>query len=261
MDKFKTLTLKLKKGICIVTINRPRFHNTLNAEILTELSQAVDLIAEDETIRAVIVTGAGDKAFVAGTDIKELMAKNREEAQRFSELGNAVFLKLAHLRQPVIAAVNGFAYGSGLELALACDIRIASTNAHAGQPQVKYGIIPGMGGTQRLSRVVGLSKAKEYILTGRTIRADEALRVGLFNRVVEQEYLMTEALKMATDIINNAPLAVEHAKRTMDTGYGLPLEQALAIEGNNFGVLFLTEDQQEGMQAFIEKRRASFKRQ
>lgn len=261
MVKFHTLLLKVEKGIGLLTINRPESLNALNTEVLIELAQAADMIAQDETIRVLIITGAGDKAFAAGADIKELLAKDAREAQYFSELGNTAFSKFSQLRQPVIAAINGFALGGGLELALACDIRIASTSARVGQPQVKYGVMPGLGGTQRLSRVVGMPKAKEYILTGRMIKADEALRVGLFNRVVEQENLLDEAMAMATDIIANAPLAVENAKRTMDSGYGLSLEQALTIEENNFSFLFLTEDQQEGMRAFVEKRTASFKRQ
>ncbi|MGP6145923.1 enoyl-CoA hydratase-related protein [Jeotgalibaca sp. A122] len=261
MEKFNTLLLKVEKGIGLLTINRPQSLNTLNTEVLTELARALDSIARSEAIRVLIITGAGDKSFVAGADINEMLAKNTIEAHTFSTLGNTVFSKIADLRQPVIAAINGFALGGGLELALACDIRIASTNARVGQPEVKIGVIPGFGSTKRLSRIVGLSRAKEYIFTGRTIKADEALRVGLFNRVVEPENLLDEARLMASDIVRNAPLAVENAKRTVNTSYEMPVSDALTLEENAFSFLFSTQDQKEGMQAFIEKRAASFKRQ
>lgn len=259
MSEYKKLLLEIKNNIATLTINRPKALNALNSEVLTEIIQVTEDIDKNDEIQIVVVTGAGEKAFIAGADIKEMADKNSIEAQVFSELANTAFTKLSKLKQPVIAAVNGYALGGGLELALACDIRIASTNARVGQPEVGLGIIPGFGATQRLSRLIGVSKAKEYILTGKNIKADEALRVGLFNNVVEQKHLLDEAYKMAEQIIKNAPLAVQNAKEVIDEGYEMPLEQGIKLEENTFGLLFSTEDQKEGMNAFVEKRNADFK--
>ncbi|MDN6626894.1 MAG: enoyl-CoA hydratase-related protein [Pisciglobus halotolerans] len=242
-----------------LTINRPEALNALNSELLLEILKVAEEIKENKNIQVVIVTGAGKKAFVAGADIKEMVDKNSIESQAFSELANTAFTKLSTLKQPVIAAVNGYALGGGLELALSADIRIASTNARLGQPEVSLGIIPGFGGTQRLSRLIGKSKAKEYILTGKNIKADEALREGLFNKVVEQSDLLSEAYKMAEQIMTNAPLAVQNAKMVIDEGSEMSLEQGLKLEENTFGLLFSTQDQKEGMDAFIDKRDAEFK--
>ena len=187
MATYNTLVLEVEDGIGTLTINRPDSLNALNTEVLTEIKQAAIDIETNKNIRILIITGAGNKAFVAGADIKEMASKNAIEGHKFSELGNTAFSSIANLNQPVIAAINGYALGGGLELALACDIRIASTNAIVGQPEVGLGIIPGFGATQRLSRAIGTAKAKEYILTARNIKADEALRAGLFNKVVEPD--------------------------------------------------------------------------
>lgn len=259
MTEYNTLLLEVNSRIGLLTINRPKALNALNSELLTELNQVVEEIRTNDEIGVVIITGAGGKAFVAGADIKEMAAKNPIEGQEFSELGNTVFKSISNLKQPVIAAVNGFALGGGLELALAADIRIGTKNATVGQPEVGLGIIPGFGATQRLSRTVGLAKAKELILTARNIEADEALQIGLFNTVIEQDELMKTAKEMARQILENAPLAVQYSKAVIDEGYDMPLEQAITLEENTFGLLFSTEDQKEGMSAFLEKRDAEFK--
>lgn len=261
MSEYKTLLLEVNDGMGILTINRPNSLNALNSELLAELGQVVEAIRNNDKIGVVVLTGAGEKAFVAGADIKEMADKTALEGQKFSKLANTVFKDLSSLDQPVIAAINGYALGGGLEIALAADIRIGAKNAIVGQPEVGLGIIPGFGATQRLSRTVGLAKAKELILTGRNIDADEALRIGLFNTVVEQDELMKAATEMAGHILSNAPLAVNHAKAVIDEGYDMPLDQAITLEENTFGLLFSTDDQKEGMRAFIEKRDANFKNQ
>ncbi|WP_405076119.1 enoyl-CoA hydratase-related protein [Ligilactobacillus acidipiscis] len=258
MVNYRTILLKIKNNIATLTINRPQAMNALNTEVLQEIDQALDKISASQDVQVVVVTGAGNKAFVAGADIKEMAAKNAVQGQAFSKLGNEIFTKLSKLKQPVIAAVNGYALGGGLELALSCDIRIASTNVKVGQPEVGLGIIPGFGATQRLSRAIGPAKAKEYILTARNVKVDEALRVGLFNKVVEPEHLLEEAYKMAERIIGNAPLAVQNAKSVINEGAEISLGQAIKLEENTFGLLFATEDQKEGMQAFSKKRKAEF---
>lgn|SRR5699024_10074 len=259
MTKYNTLLLEVDNKIGILTINRPKSMNALNSELLTELEKVAEEIEKNEAIDVVILTGAGEKSFVAGADIKEMAEKTAVEGQIFSKLGNTAFKKISNLRQPVIAAVNGYALGGGLELALAADIRIGSENAVLGQPEVGLGIIPGFGATQRLSRTVGLAKSKELILTARNIKANEALEIGLLNQVVESEQLMDAAKEMADHILSNAPLGVQYAKKVIDEGYNMPLDQALTLEENTFGLLFSTEDQKEGMQAFIERRDANFK--
>lgn len=259
MTKYNTLLLEVDKRIGILTINRPKSMNALNSELLTELEQIVEEIETNKDIDVLILTGAGEKAFVAGADIKEMAEKTAIEGQTFSKLGNTVFKKISNLRQPVIAAINGYALGGGLELALAADIRIGSENAVFGQPEVGLGIIPGFGATQRLSRAIGLAKAKELILTARHINAKEATDIGLLNQVVEAEKLIDKAKEMANHMLSNAPLAVQYAKKVIDEGYDMPLNQALTLEENTFGLLFATEDQKEGMQAFIDQRDAQFK--
>lgn len=256
---YETIILDVTDGLASLTINRPNALNAINSTVLTELDRALDEINNNEAIHVVILTGAGDKAFVAGADIKEMADSTPLEAQRFSSLGNSVFTKLAHLKQPVIAAINGYALGGGLELALACDIRIGSTNAIVGLPEVGLGIFPGFGATQRLSRTIGIAKAKEYIWTARNIKADEALKVGLFNQIADPEHLMEAAQTLAQTIMKNAPIAVKQAKTVINEGYDLPLDHALTLEANTFGLLFATADQKEGMAAFVEKRKAHFK--
>lgn len=258
MTEYNTLTLEVENKIGTLTINRPKSLNALNSEVLSELEKITEDIQANQDIQVLVITGAGEKAFVAGADIKEMVDKDALEGHVFSQLGNRAFAKIAKLRQPVIAAVNGYALGGGLELALACDIRIASENAKVGQPEVGLGIIPGFGGTQRLSRIVGLAKAKELIYTGSNIDAAEGEKMGLFNKVVAPEALMDTAYEMAEKINSNAPLAIEAAKVAIDEGYDMTLEQGLAFEAQHFGLLFATKDQKAGMQAFVNKEKAEF---
>lgn len=260
MLEYNTLLLEKKNGIGRLTINRPKNLNALNKEVLEELTQVLKAIEKDEDIHVLIVTGAGEKAFVAGADIKEMKDKNAIEGRDFSTLGNAAFSQLENLRQPTIAAVNGFALGGGCELAMSCDIRIGSVNAKFGQPEVGLGITPGFGGTQRLSRLVGLAKAKELIYTAKTINANEAMSIGLLNQLVEAADLTAEAEKMAQAIMKQSPLAVEASKKAINRGYEMDLVHGLEMEAEMFGALFATEDQKEGMTAFTEKRKAAFKR-
>lgn len=259
MTEYNTLTLETVEGVATLTINRPKMLNALSFEVLSEISKALDTVEKDPEIQVLIVTGAGEKAFVAGADIKEMKEKNAIEGRDFSLLGNTVFAKLEELRQPTIAAVNGYALGGGCELALACDIRVGAENAQFGQPEVGLGIIPGFGGTQRLPRLIGVGKAKELIYTGSNVKAEEAYRIGLLNKVVGAEELMTEVNAMAAKIMKNSPLGVEGSKKAIHQGMQMSLSQALAFEVEIFGSLFATEDQKEGMSAFVEKRKADFK--
>lgn len=260
MTQFETLLLEKEEGIGTLTINRPNNLNALNTQVLEDLDKAFTEIEQDEEIQVLIVIGSGEKAFVAGADIKEMKDKDAMEGRNFSVFGNAVLSKLENLRQPTIAAVNGFALGGGCEVAMACDIRIGGTNAKFGQPEVGLGITPGFGGTQRLSRLVGLAKAKELIYTARTIDAEEAAAVGLLNKVTEPENLLEETKAMAGAILKQAPLAVEASKKAINRGYEMDIAHGLALEAELFGGLFATEDQKEGMTAFTEKRKSTFKR-
>lgn len=259
MTNYNTLKLEVEQEIAVLTINRPKALNALNTEVIIELNHALDAVEANPSIRALIVTGAGEKSFVAGADIAEMASKNAEEGRQFSKHGNDVFSKLENLSIPTIAAVNGFALGGGCELALANDIRIASDNAVFGQPEVGLGITPGFGGTQRLVRTIGLGIAKELIYTGSNIKADYALEIGLVNKVVEAGSVVDAAKLLASKIIKNAPMAVRASKRAINQGLNLDLERALSLEVEIFSGLFATEDQKEGMKAFLEKRKPSFK--
>ena len=226
---------------------------------MKELSEAIDLIDKDSTVRAVIVTGAGEKAFVAGADISEMQNKDVLEAREFSSFGNKIFSKLENLKKPVIAAVNGFALGGGCELAMACDIRIAGNRAKFGQPEVGLGIMAGFGGSQRLARLVGAGIAKEILFTGEMINAERAYEIGLVNRIVDTSEVLEEANKLAKTIASKSPLGVCFSKKAVNEGINLDLERALSLEAELFGTLFSTKDQSEGMSAFLEKREPSFK--
>lgn len=256
--EFEKIILEENNGVGYLTINQPKSLNALNSQVLNEIDQALDQVAASESIRVLVITGAGEKAFVAGADIKEMQALNAREGQAFSKLGNDVFAKLANLAQPSIAAVNGFALGGGCELALSCDMRIASENALFGQPEVGLGITPGFGGTQRLPRLVGSGIAKELILSARNVKSEEALRIGLVNRVVPLEDLKAEVDKLASKIASQGQTAVQMSKKAIDNGLEMPLANGLELEAQAFGLCFSTEDQKEGMLAFIEKRPAEF---
>jgi len=248
-----------KEGrVATVTINRPKALNALNSETLKELDTVFDDLGIDDDILAVILTGEG-KAFVAGADISEMKDLNTMEGRKFGILGNKVFRKIESLEKPVIAAVNGFALGGGCEIAMSCDIRIASTKAKFGQPEVGLGITPGFGGTQRLARFVGIGMAKQLIFTGGLIKADEALRIGLVNKVVEPEALLEEAKALANEIAAQAPIAVKLCKAAINKGMQCDIDTAISYESEVFGECFATEDQKEGMNAFIEKREKCFK--
>lgn len=255
--ELKNLLVEKNDGICTVKINNPQTLNALNAEVLEELEYAFDQINEDDEVSVVVLTGEG-KAFVAGADISYMKDLDATQAKKFGEDGARVFRKIETLKKVVIAAVNGFALGGGCELSMACDIRIASTKAKFGQPEVGLGIIPGFSGTQRLPRLVGMGKAKELIFTGGHIDAEEAYRIGLVNKVTEKENLMEETYKMADKIKSNSKVAVKYAKEAMNRGTETDIETAIAYESNIFGLCFASSDQKEGMTAFTEKRKANF---
>ena len=239
----------------LLTINRPEALNALNRAVLQELNEVLDAV-DLGTTRCLVITGAGEKAFVAGADVAEMCCMNESEARIFSETGNALFRKIETFPVPIIAAVNGYALGGGNELALSCDIRICSENAVFGQPEADLGITPGFGGTQRLARVIGsTSKAKELLFTCRNIKAEEALQIGLVSAVYPQIDLLTEAIKMADRIAGHAPIAIRNIKKAVNEGLDMPIEDAIQHEVNLFGNCFTTEDQKEGMQAFLQKRK------
>lgn len=252
---FKNVILTKENGIGYLTINRPKALNALNSATLSEICLATDEISKDDEILVVILTGAGEKSFVAGADISEMKDMNVIEGRKFGILGNKTFRAIETLEKPVIAAVNGFALGGGCELSMACDIRIASTNAKFAQPEAGLGITPGFGGTQRLARLVGMGMAKQLIYTTNIINAQEAYRIGLVNKVVALEELIPEAEKIANDIIKNAPFAVKLCKQAINRGMQVDMDTAIAFEAELFGECFSTEDQTEGMTAFIEKRK------
>lgn len=256
--ELKNLILEKEGNVGIISINRPKALNALNSETLKELDYLIDEVANDSEILAIIITGAGEKAFVAGADITEMKDLNTIEGREFGALGNKVFRKIENLNKPVIAAVNGFALGGGCELSMACDIRIASTKAKFGQPEVGLGITPGFGGTQRLARIVGMGMAKELIYTAKIVKADEALRIGLVNSIHEPEVLMEEAKKLANTIASQAPIAVRLCKDAINRGVQCDIDTALMYESEVFGICFSTEDQKEGMTAFVEKREKHF---
>ena len=249
---YQTIKYEVNEKVAKVTINRPEALNALNSTVLDELFDVFQEIDKDANVRCVIVTGEG-RSFVAGADIAEMSTLNPVEGKRFAQKGHKLMNFIEKTEKPVIAAVNGFALGGGCELAMACDIRLASSKALFGQPEVGLGITPGFGGTQRLSKIVGPGNAALLILTAQNIKADEALRIGLVQKVYEPEQLMEEAEKLAKVIAGNAPVAVMACKTLMNKGYGLDLFSGCALEAEGFGVCFGTEDQKEGMKAFLNK--------
>lgn len=255
---YQTLLVSISDRIATVTINRPDKLNALNAQCKLELKDFFTKARNDDGIGAVILTGTGEKAFVAGTDIGELTALDVETGKEFAEGGQAIFDLIQHLGKPVIAAVNGYALGGGCEMALACHIRIASENAKFGQPEVNLGIIPGYGGTQRLARVVGVGKATELILTGNQIDAQEALRIGLVSRVVPFAELLPTAANVATTILSKGQIAVRMALKAINANLEVPLSEGLRVEAALFGECCGTEDFKEGTKAFLEKRKPNF---
>ncbi|MDR1649998.1 MAG: enoyl-CoA hydratase/isomerase family protein [Synergistaceae bacterium] len=248
-----------RDAVGLITVDRPKALNALNSQVLDDLDSAFGAVDVNE-VRCVVLTGAGEKAFVAGADIAEMSAMTRAEARAYCRKGNALFHKIETFPVPVIAAVNGYALGGGCELAMACDIRLISENALFGQPETGLGITPGFGGTFRLARLVGPAKAKELIFTGAKIKAQEALALGLANAVCPPEALLEKALEMARAIASNAPIAVRAAKKAIDGTLYLDTKSAVDVEEGEFGNCFETADQREAMTAFIEKRKpAAFK--
>lgn len=245
-------------AVALVTMRRPEAMNAFNTEQLRALLAVVDELSADSAIRAVVLTGEGKRAFAAGADIAEMSTKSPSEAKAFGDLGHAVGKAIGDAPQPWIAAVNGYALGGGCEMALACDIRLASENAQLGQPEVTLGIPAGWGGTQRLPRLVGPGIAAEMLLTGRRLKADEALRIGLVNALYSADELVPAAMEMARSIAGNSPVAVSATKRAMRLAFDLPLADGLAYEAQMFALSFDTADQKEGMTAFTEKRKAEF---
>ena len=256
---YENLIYEKRESIGYITFNRPTVLNALNRKTMEELGDVLAAARDDEGVRVLILTGAGEKAFVAGADIGELAQRTPVDGKEFSIFGQAVIHRLETLGKPSIAAINGFALGGGCELALACSIRLASKTARLGQPEVKLGIIPGYGGSQRLARLCGKGAAHELCLTGEMISAEEAMRIGLVNHVYEPAELMPAAEAMARKIVANAPLAVKFAMEAVEHGMEMPQEEGLFLEATLFGLCCATEDMREGTKAFLEKRPAQFK--
>ena len=255
---YDNLLFEVKDQIARLTLNRPQVLNALNSKTLDELGDCLTAVRGDDAVRVLIVTGAGEKAFIAGADINELSQHTPVSGREFTLHAQEIIHRFETLGKPSIAAINGFALGGGCELALACTMRIASRNAKLGQPEVKLGLIPGMGGTQRLPRLCGKGVAQELILTGDMIAAEDALRIGLVNRVVEPGELLAAAESIARKIIANAPLAVQYAMEAVERGMEMPQEEGLYLEATLFGLCCTTQDMHEGTRAFIEKRPAKF---
>ena len=254
---YKTIRYEKKDNIALVTIDRPEALNALNSTVIAELEQVVTELENDSTVRAMILTGEG-RSFVAGADIGEQYPLDLDGGRRWGQRGSALFRRMEKLEFPTIAAVNGFALGGGCELAMSCDIILASEKAKFGQPEVGLGITPGFSGTQRLPRRVGVAKAKELIFSGRMVKADEAERIGLVNAVYAPEALLDGAMEMARSFAKNAPIAVKYAKACIDRGMQTDIDSGIACENELFAMCFATADQKEGMGTFLEKRTAEF---
>lgn len=257
--EYKTLIVEIKDGIAILKFNRPKALNAINTEMLIDIKHAGDALNANKDVKVVIVTGEGDKAFIAGADILEMKDMTAIEGMQFSMKGYEAIGALENMEKPVVAAVNGFALGGGFEVAIACDFIYASDKAKVGFPETTLGIHPGFGGTQRTAKLVGLAKAKELIFTGKTITAQEAYKMGLVNKVVPHDQLMGEVMALAEKIKANGPFAVRLAKECISKSLSLDNKQGLVFEAKNFGLCFATKDQKEGMTAFVEKRKPTYK--
>ena len=256
---YENIIYQVEEGVATITFNRPGALNALNTALLQEFSQALDAVAADDHIRVLILTGAGDKAFVAGADISELATYNPLTAKNFAQNGHAIFARLQALPIAVIAAVNGFALGGGTEIAIACDFIYASENAKFGQPEINLGLIPGFGGTQRLPRLIGANRAKELVFTGKMISAAEAEKIGLANKVVPAEQLMAEVMQTAREIASKGKVSLRAAKDAINRGLNTDLATGIHIEVEGFGMCYASSDAKEGTVAFLEKRKAAFK--
>lgn len=255
---YELLEIKVNKEWAVIKINRPKALNALNKKVLEELNNSVKELNKSNKIKAIVITGNGDQAFVAGADIASMKSMDSFEAEEFAKLGQETFSLIENSPKPIIAAINGFALGGGCELAMACDLRIASDNAKFGQPEISLGIIPGFSGTQRMPKLIGEAKAKELIFTGENIGADEALNIGLINKKVEPDELMGEVKNTVEQIINKSPLIMKLAKESINTGLQIGVERGSVVEKNLFSLCFSTDDQEEGMDAFLNKREANF---
>lgn len=255
---FQNILLDIKEHVAVVTINRPESLNALNEATLLDLRQCMQALEKRQDVLAIIITGEGDRAFVAGADIAHMKALTVSEAKKFAELGHEVLKTIENMSRPVIAAVNGFALGGGCELALACDMRLASDNAQFGQPEVNLGVVPGFGGTQRLPRLIGKGLANEILFSGKMIDGDEAYRIGLVNRIVPQQSLMDECRQLAAIIATRGVRAVELCKQAVNNGLEMDLQRACGYEADLFALCFADKEQEEGMAAFLEKRKANF---
>ncbi|MDQ5987337.1 MAG: enoyl-CoA hydratase [Syntrophus sp. SKADARSKE-3] len=257
--EFNNLLLEVKNGVATITFNRPKALNAMNSITMGELYQAAKKCRDDEAVKVVILTGTGDKAFVAGADISEMQNLRPQAALSFMEQGQETLRFIETMPKPVIAAVNGFALGGGTEIAMACDMRFASENARFGQPEILIGLIPGWGGTQRLARLIGMGRAKELVMGGEQITAQRAYEIGLVNRIYPQDQLMEEAKKYASKLAALPAFALKMAKHSMNYGYDLSLDNATRLEAECCAQCFSTDDQKEGMKAFLEKRKPAFK--
>jgi enoyl-CoA hydratase len=256
----ETVLCEVREGVAVLTVDRPTSRNALNLKVMEELSTALDRLEDDPSLAAIIVTGQGPKAFVAGADVAEMEKMTPETASDFSRYGQELFSRIECVPVPAIAAVNGFALGGGLELAVCCDIRIAARNARFGQPEAGLGVIPGFGGTQRLARLVGKANALDLVLTGRMVDADEALRIGLVNRVVPEGEALAQALTLAGEISAKSPFALKQAKKAILAGLSLDPPDGLLVERRLFSECFSNPDRKEGMRAFLEKRAPVYRR-
>jgi enoyl-CoA hydratase len=257
--EFKYIIYEKSEGIATITLNRPEALNAFSKEVIDEVLQALEDIRNDENVRVVILTGAGEKAFSTGADIKAMKGMNALKARELSLMGEKICNALENLEKPVIAAMNGYALGGGLEVAMSCDIRIASENARMGQTEINIGLIPGWGGTQRLTRLIGRTKAKELVFTGKMIDAKTAEQLGIVNMVVPADKFKETVRQFATELASKAPVALKVAKALINKGADISLDAAIALEREGFGVVASTEDLQEGVSAFTEKRKPTFK--
>lgn len=258
-QSYETIKVEREKNVLWITLNRPHRLNAFNDVLISELADALDTVEKDRTLRCLVVTGEGDRAFSAGADLTMFSKVTPAKAEEFSRLGQKVFNRIEEMSKPAVAAINGFALGGGLELALTCDFRIAAAHAELGNPEVGLGLIPGWGGTQRLVRFVGLAKAKEIIMLGKKLKADEALKAGLVNRVVQYDKLRSEASELAEKLSEGPPLALRYAKHAINFGSQAPLDVGLRLESSLMALSFSTEDLKRGVEAFMSKRKPEFK--
>jgi enoyl-CoA hydratase/3-hydroxyacyl-CoA dehydrogenase len=256
---YETVKVEREESVLWIILNRPHRLNAFNDVLMEELADALDTAEKDPSVRCVVITGEGDRSFSAGADVTMFPKATPVKAEEFSRMGQKVFSKIEEMSKPVIAAINGFALGGGLELALACDFRIAAEHAELGSPEINLGLIPGWGGTQRLARIVGLAKAKEMVMLGNRLKAEEALKIGLVHKVVHFEKLRDEVRELAKKLSEGPPVALKYAKFALNFGSQVPLDAGLRIESGLMALTFSTEDLKEGVEAFMSRRKAEFK--